>query len=146
VARILSDPANARMIAERSAALTTLDGKIRAYEKMRADLHDKAEAEPERYDYYAGRVARVESMLAPLYADRKRLVIAGAGRTASTLDLDAVDAQWMAADPAGRRVMFVQALPDGFYVAPVGKARRMRGDAILTRFALHRGEATARFV
>lgn len=143
--RILSDPRNATMIAERSAALTALDGKIGAYERMRDDLHGKAMADPTRYDYYAAQVERVESMLTPLSEERRRLVHAGAGRSASALDRDAVDEQWRNADPAGRRIMFAQALPDGFYVAPVGKARRLRGDAILTRFSIHRGEASARF-
>lgn len=145
VVRILSDPRNAAMIAERSAALTALDAKIGAYSRMRSDLHDKALAEPERYDYYAEQVSRVEKMLEPLQVQRSRLVRAGAGREASTLDLDAVDAQWRAAEPAAKRIMFAQALPDGFFVAPVGKARRLRGDAILERFALRRGEASARF-
>ena len=145
VVKELSDPRNAALIAERSSALAKLDRRISQLEKIRSSLHDKAMANPDSYDFYAAKVDETELLLAPLQKKRKDLAVAGAGQVHAEEDVEAVAIKWQQADPALRRIMVEQALPAGFYVAKVGRGRRLRGDDILIRFDRSRGKASERF-
>jgi len=144
VVKELSDPRNTVLIAARSSALAEMDRRISQLERIRSTLHDKAMANIDSYDFYAEKVEETEKMLAPLWQERRELALAGAMQSSTVQDVESVAQNWSDADPAQRRVMVEQAMPDGFWVAKVGRTRRLRGDDILVRFGRTRGEATSR--
>lgn len=145
VATVLSSPGNARRVAKQSQALAKVSKSIQQYDRIIDDLNSKGMAYPDQYEKYAARVSEMEDARKPLLAERDRLLEAGAASVATSGDLESVADEWKRATPAMRRIMVEQALPGGFFVAPVGKGRRLRGEDILQRFSLKRGEASSRF-
>lgn len=145
VARILSLPDNAARIAKQSKALSAVNKRIAQLDRIIDDLNAKGLAYPDQYEKYAARVSTVEDQRQPLLKERDQLLTSGAASSALPGDLEAVAGDWKRAEPAGRRIMVEQALPGGFWVAKVGKARRLRGSDILQRFGLTRDEAVSRF-
>jgi site-specific DNA recombinase len=141
---ILTHPDHARAIAAHRADHAQLNADIAQLEQLVAALMVKASSvhatQRARYD---ARVDELEAELTPMLTQRDQLNALGMAAR-QTGDRAAVWRELTEGGPAIQRQLARQALPDGIFVAPVGRGARLRGDAIALRFSLVRGEATAR--
>lgn len=144
IAETLSEPENMERISRMRAALSDVEHKIGMYETAIADLHAKARKNVARYAYYADQALAMEDLMAPLLAERARLVSAALSTEVVSGDVEQLRHEINDGSPEHRRRLARQALPDGFYVARVGRSRRLRGDEIHVRFSTKRHEATKR--
>jgi hypothetical protein len=147
VVRVLSRPDHAAMMARRDSRLRELAERIHEYETATAQLREEAVAiHVSRVAQLAevrATIARYERELSPLLDERERLQSVATAE-ATPVDVDELIAKWNAATPMEKRRMVRLAMPDGFYVEPVGRGARIRGADILSRFSVERGKATPR--
>ena len=96
--------------------------------------HDAADAR--RKARLADRLERFEPDLSKLLNERDELQALERPERLKPSDVDELCELWNnPATPATvRRTIMRQCIPAGFYVRPVGKAARLRGEAIFTRF------------
>ena len=144
--KTLADPAHAHQIAQASSALRQLESQIYTCEKALKGLGEKVEAHPDQYEILSPSISGLQKQLAKLKTDHDALRLAGAGREQMSGSLEALHAMWKRATPAERAALFRRAVPNGFYVCPVGRhTRGLRGDLAFQRFAFVRGQASERF-
>lgn len=142
--RILSDPKHAESIARNRRALADLNARILEFTDAITNVEAKARAiHVTRRKVHDDRIGELEAQLAPLIDERDVMLAAHEGDTTEA-DTESVLRRWNEASPAQRRSLARLALPEGFYVAPVGRGARIRGDAIMSRFSVKRGEANPR--
>lgn len=143
ILRRLSAPENASRIARDRHALGEVQAQMNVVTDAIEDLYAKARrGDVSRYGFYAGQADLLETeRLTPLRTEYERLSRLTDGSATLPSDIKRLRAELNDADPAKLRRLARGALPDGFYVAPCGRGRRLRGEEIWVRLSVGRGEA-----
>ena len=142
----LADPEHAFSVARASQALDAIESQITTSETALRGILAKVTSRPDRYDIFAPSIGTLELQLDILTAERDAMMKAGAGQPHVMADVNTLHLAWEKASPVERATMFRRAHPRGFFVCPVGRGMRLRGEAIQRRFGWAQGEASLRLL
>ena len=102
-----------------------------------------AATHPSRRERFVVQLVDAEARLSALLTERDGLHETVRRERLKPSDVDELSALWDSptTPAAKRRTIVRQCVPGGFYVRPVGKGARLRGEAIFTRFYTKGGDA-----
>src|SRR4029079_1852358 len=102
-----------------------------------------AATHPSRRERFVVQLVDAEARLSALLTERDGVHETGRRERLKPSDVDELSALWDSptTPAAKRRTIVRQCVPGGFYVRPVGKGARLRGEAIFTRFYTKGGDA-----
>ena len=144
VVAVMSAPEHAQTVTRRGEELAELGRRIQLIQDAITQLDARTPGvHPDRVVQHQARIMAHEDELTPLLNQRDALY-AERRAGATVMDVAALRHNWADATPAERRELCRLTMPNGFYVAPVGRGAWLRGDDILTRFSMVRGEARPR--